>query len=142
MDDYKALVDEARAWSGKTVVVGIAHELARAVEAQTRAIAALEAVIEKVRARGEFLVRVSDPSKYAPASPARVMSVDGQRFGEEMIEMASAPPSTVLDQMIREAKAEAWDEGASDGQWNVEHEAMIERGNRDAIQNPYRNGDA
>lgn len=34
--------------------------------------------------------------------------------------------------------ADVWDEGAADGMWNAEHEAMIERGNREAILNPYR----
>jgi cell division septum initiation protein DivIVA len=91
---------------------------------QRSRIAVLEAVIEK--AHGVL----TDP----PLRPAT------ERVIKAVQELRTAP-STVLDQMIREAKAEAWDEGASDGQWNSEHEAMIERGNRDAIQNPYRNGD-
>jgi hypothetical protein len=86
-------------------------------------IAALEAVVQQMRDAWES-------------------STDWPTFGGAFSDaLRAAGTSTVLDQMIREAKAEAWDEGASDGQWNSEHEAMIERGNRDAIQNPYRNGD-
>lgn len=47
-----------------------------------------------------------------------------------------------FDRIIAEVRAEAWDEGASDGQWNLEHEGQIERGTRQPITNPYReNGD-
>lgn len=41
---------------------------------------------------------------------------------------------------IPRIQAEAWDEGHEDGVWNAEHEAMIERGNRERITNPYRKG--
>lgn len=47
-----------------------------------------------------------------------------------------------LDAAIKPIQADAWDEGASDGQWNLEHEGQIERGTRQPITNPYReNGD-
>jgi hypothetical protein len=39
--------------------------------------------------------------------------------------------------VIRHLMAEAWYEGASDGQWNVEHAFQIEHGTRTAIPNPY-----
>lgn len=34
--------------------------------------------------------------------------------------------------------AEAWEEGASDGQWNAEHIYQIDAGSRHAIPNPYK----
>jgi hypothetical protein len=34
--------------------------------------------------------------------------------------------------------AEAWDEGARDGQWNAEHIFQTDAGARHAIENPYR----
>jgi hypothetical protein len=40
--------------------------------------------------------------------------------------------------MLEDAKADAWDEGASDGQWNTEHIYQIDAGSRHAIPNPYR----
>ena len=46
-----------------------------------------------------------------------------------------------FDRWLAEVKAEAWEEGESDGRWNEEHQAMIERGNREAIANPYRQGE-
>lgn len=52
-----------------------------------------------------------------------------------------ADPSTVLDQMIREAKAEAWDEGFDAGEkdaWDVD----VTNEKHVCTPNPYRNGDA
>lgn len=40
--------------------------------------------------------------------------------------------------VIRNLMAEAWDEGASDGEWNADHAYQIEAGTRTAIPNPYR----
>jgi len=44
-----------------------------------------------------------------------------------------------FEQGRRVGKAEGWEEGEADGQWNADHRAMIERGNREAFTNPYRN---
>lgn len=43
-----------------------------------------------------------------------------------------------IESVIRQAKAEAWDEGESDGRWNEEHHSIIEYGAREPITNPYR----
>lgn len=41
----------------------------------------------------------------------------------------------------RELSERVWDEGSSDGAWNSEHRSLIERTLREAIENPYRQGE-
>ena len=55
---------------------------------------------------------------------------------DEVIARAALEAAT--PHLIQAAKAEAWDEGAIDGQWNAEHACQIDAGTRQVIPNPYR----
>jgi hypothetical protein len=141
MDDYTKLFEEAteharRAyWSdgrmAKTVssewlyrVRDALQDLVAENTGQRSRIAALEATVGQIRA-----VR------------SRRKTWHGLSLQEEaeLDAILDAAPSTVLDQMIREAKAEAWDEG-----WSAGNAYALEtptRGETGDWANPYRNGD-
>jgi hypothetical protein len=113
MDDY----EYPDGWDGQSQADREAAELTdpllKVIHEQRSRIAALEAVVREVE---------------------RTVMVDGERSANERIwaieDMLDAAPSTVLDQMIREAKAKAWDRGRDD-----------ERAANVALQfptNPYR----
>jgi len=108
LSDYSELIAEAQIYPPQR----LARRLADAVEAldytnftqrkrieeQRSRIAALEAVITEVRALAQ---KFSDNQEYGDYAEGK------EAAGDAVLSVLSLAPSTVLDQMIREAKAEA-----------------------------------
>jgi hypothetical protein len=110
-------------------------------------------VAEVTRLLGESRARYGDIEARLVEAEAVIAAAKTHLSGEvprwdewwawtkKAITILAASPSVVLADHDKEVAAQAWDEGAEDGAWNSEHAAMIERGTRSAISNPYRVAD-
>jgi hypothetical protein len=92
-----------------------------------RKFAALEAVIAELKRLDEW--------SSSPDWP-------GWNAVESVWAITRKAPSTVLDQMVREAKAEAWEKGFSAGEEDVLEHGRTSWAESCTRTNPYGNGDA